>query len=360
MNRYLLSILVSALAGSTSADDSKIAPLIPQSGWSAEGTKPVPDRMTKHSGGITSIVIHHTESPNQPPVMEKARLVGIQRYHIIEKEWGDIAYHYLIGPSGSLYEGRDWRYRGDSGTSYDLDGRLLICLVGNFMEQLPESAALKTLVETIAAKLHEHGLKPEDVVTHRMVASTDCPGDRLQAWFEGAGGEAIKKCFAGETYEATGAMSPQPSGLRIPEGFKAIPPLAIPPPHTEGAAALLNQRFRSPDGTCEFGVAVVKVGTLGKEGQDRLITWGPIMDGEKETSAHSNADAPVDNLVTERFGITGVGDAYTRYFQRTYSTKDGEDALAVLWELMVRDSGGLDRWREVYAGFKASLDLSAL
>ncbi|HQW30349.1 MAG TPA: hypothetical protein PK529_14240, partial [Verrucomicrobiales bacterium] len=81
---------------------------------------------------------------------------------------------------------------------------------------------------------------------------------------------------------------------------------------------------------------------------------------EKETSAHSNADAPVDNLVTERFGITGAGDAYTRYFQRTYSTKDGEDALAVLWELMVRDSGGLDRWREVYAGFKASLDLSAL
>ncbi len=181
---------------------------VPQSIWASDGIRPVVDRMKTHTKEITSVVLHHTESPNQPPAMEKARLVGVQRFHIEDKGWGDIAYHYLIGPSGQIYEGRDARFQGDSGTSYDLDGRLLICMVGSFTEQLPEAVAMQSMLALVAAHLHKHGLKPADVVTHRMVAATDCPGDALQAWFDSEGLQAIAKAYAGDEEKATLPQDP--------------------------------------------------------------------------------------------------------------------------------------------------------
>lgn len=181
---------------------------VPQSIWATDGTRPVSDRMKNHTKGITSVVLHHTESPNQPPAMEKARLVGVQRFHIEDKGWGDIAYHYLIGPSGEIYEGRDARFRGDSGTSYDLDGRLLICMIGSFTEQLPEDVAMRSMLALVAHQLLKHGLKPADVVTHRMVAATDCPGDALQAWFESEGRQVISETYAGHHREATPPEKP--------------------------------------------------------------------------------------------------------------------------------------------------------
>jgi len=105
----------------------------------------------------------------------------------VERGWGDIAYHYLIGSDGRVFEGRNVDFQGDSGTSYDLNGRLLICVLGDFRKQLPSEAALKALVEWTAASLHEHALTTEDLATHRMVAATDCPGDRLQQWFDEEG-----------------------------------------------------------------------------------------------------------------------------------------------------------------------------
>jgi len=179
---------------------------IPQQKWAGGGIPPQRPRMKEHTDGkITSIVLHHTESPNESPSMEKARLRGVQRYHIEEKEWGDIAYHYLIGASGRIYEGRAWKFQGDSGTEYDLNGRLLICVLGNFTKRMPEEPAMAALLRIVAAKLHEHDLRPGDVVTHRMVASTDCPGDTLQNWYDEKGKSGIAEAFA----KATPARDPE-------------------------------------------------------------------------------------------------------------------------------------------------------
>lgn len=187
-------LLVVFLSGFIAAQQSGFAEvgsgnpqIIPQSAWSKEGTKPLPERMKPHSAGINSVVIHHTQSPNEIVAFQRARLVNVQRYHIVERNWGDVAYHYLIGSNGHIFEGRQAQYQGDSGTSYDLDGRLLVCLLGDFTKQLPEAAALESLVAFVAASLQEYGLTIEELVTHRMVAATDCPGDRLQQWFEEEG-----------------------------------------------------------------------------------------------------------------------------------------------------------------------------
>ncbi len=91
-----------------------------------------------------SLVLHHTQTPNEAAALERARLRGIRRYHQVDREWGEVAYHYFIGAAGTVYAGRDPRYAGDSGTQYDLEGRLLVCVLGDFTQRRPSDAALDT------------------------------------------------------------------------------------------------------------------------------------------------------------------------------------------------------------------------
>lgn len=356
---------------------------IPQSTWSTNGAKPLPSRMKKHTEGITSVVIHHTESPNQTPAMERGRLMGIQRYHIDDRGWGDIAYHYLIGPSGKIYAGRDAAYQGDSGTNYDLDGRLLVCMIGNFTEQLPEKVAMSSLINFVSARLQEYKLSPSDVVTHRMVAATDCPGERLQQWFDDEGGnEVIANVFQGGKADrhldaldfqknpaTTNAMKPREpegdstrgSGPVVPDGFEKIESLAVAPVTAGKKDIILNLRYRSPDKTTEFSVMLVKAARLGTGEYDRLITWKSIEDGERETTSDSEeSGGPEAERVVSRFGISGPGNAYTRYFLRSYSTGTDVESYAILWEWMVSDSEAQQKWSQAYHDFKNSIDVPAI
>lgn len=197
LGAFLLLPVIGGIAGPAAVK------AILQSEWNSGGVEPVSEKLFPHGEGITSLVLHHTQTPNEAPAMEKARLRSIRRYHMVEREWGDVAYHYFVGSSGQVYEGRDWRYAGDSGTQYDLNGRLLICLLGDFTEAMPTEEALDSLLRLVAEKLHEHRLTPSDVVTHQMVAATDCPGAAMQKWFEEEGGRAIARTFQGKEVQAT-------------------------------------------------------------------------------------------------------------------------------------------------------------
>lgn len=176
--------------------EEKALPVVPRVTWDPDGGESDLSKLKEHGKPIFSIVLHHTQTPNEPAAMERARLRGIRRFHREEKGWGEIAYHYFVGAEGTLYAGRDPRYAGDSGTRYDLEGRLLVCVLGDFMERLPSETTREVLVRFVVERLREHGLKPEAVTTHQMVAATDCPGTALQEWFEKEGKEAIEKAFA--------------------------------------------------------------------------------------------------------------------------------------------------------------------
>ena len=188
-----LLLLAVAVAGVTAGEVATTS----RDQWGAP-LDPVPERMVEHTGGeIDSIVIHHTQTPNRGAPFERARLRGIQSYHVGERGWGDVAYHYLIGPSGRIYEGRDPRFQGDSGTDYDLNGRLLVCVIGDFRETLPTREALASLVEFVAFTARILEVSPEAITTHRMVAATDCPGARFQAWLEREGLDLMARRIAG-------------------------------------------------------------------------------------------------------------------------------------------------------------------
>lgn len=133
---------------------------------------------------INGIVIHHTAGRAPAEADEAMILKNIQNYHMAERKWGDIAYHLLITPSGKVYEGRNPKFAGDSGTKYDTNGRLMICFLGTYDKHLPSPVARHTLKKILKAKLAEYKLQEKDICCHRDLAQTDCPGNALYAWIK--------------------------------------------------------------------------------------------------------------------------------------------------------------------------------
>jgi N-acetyl-anhydromuramyl-L-alanine amidase AmpD len=102
---------------------------------------------------------------------------AIQTLHRSERGWADVAYHFLIGRTGAIYEGRDWSVRGTHVDSYNM-GSLGVCLLGNFMEQQPtdtQIASTHRLLRWVAYRL-----QLSHIASHRTFnALTQCPGDNL-------------------------------------------------------------------------------------------------------------------------------------------------------------------------------------
>lgn len=199
-----------------------------------EAPVPAQSAMRSIDERIEWITIHATLSNPRKPAAdleeEKALLdrmeSGSKRMdgeHDELVKYGSIPYHILIGPSGTVYQGRDFRMRAGSNTVYAAPGvwaggrkhnpegmlrfapegeapgwtagHLTIALIGTFQskektheaypgiplemitEYPPSPEAEAALVRVVAGALRVNGLTPDRVVVHREVASSTCPGD---------------------------------------------------------------------------------------------------------------------------------------------------------------------------------------
>ena len=89
---------------------------------------------------IDRLTIHHAGT--QTGVTGPGQIRGWQDWHMNGQGWPDLAYHIVIGVDGRIYEGRDPAFRGDTGTSYDTTGHLLVVVEGNFEVEQPTAAQL--------------------------------------------------------------------------------------------------------------------------------------------------------------------------------------------------------------------------
>lgn len=127
----------------------------------------------------TTLVLHHSviyEADDLSTMLE------IQNLHRTDRKWADIGYHYLIGKDGTIYEGRPVNVRGVHVEGYNT-GSVGVCLLGNFMEELPTETQLQ------AARLMigwlTTTLKLSHLAPHRAFnANTLCPGDNLVPYVE--------------------------------------------------------------------------------------------------------------------------------------------------------------------------------
>jgi N-acetylmuramoyl-L-alanine amidase len=91
------------------------------------------------------VVVHHTDGqPCSSLSSCKSLVKSIQNYHMDIKGWHDIAYNFLIGGDGNVYEGRGWGIKGSHITRYNSKS-IGICVIGSFQSKFLTSAETKLL-----------------------------------------------------------------------------------------------------------------------------------------------------------------------------------------------------------------------
>jgi hypothetical protein len=135
---------------------------------------------------ITHVTLHHTGSAEplrtgDDPVQ---RLRALQAWGARERNWWDLPYHYLIDLDGNVYEGRNWRYMGETNTTYNPAGHFLISVIGNYEIQQPRPAQLEAIAEMMAWAIQRFDLPLDRIGGHYDYAMTSCPGQHLRRYLE--------------------------------------------------------------------------------------------------------------------------------------------------------------------------------
>lgn len=181
-------LLALALSGSVAAQPQ---PFVPRAEW---GSHPLP--MPEHFLQQPSrVVLHHSGVLWKEGEDARRKIAALQSWGQREKGWQDLPYHFLIAPDGTIFEGRELRYRPESNTDYDLDGVVNVHLWGNFEEQSLWLPQLQSAARLLA------WLRLPDWSAHCWEApgQTRCPGQNLLKVLEsGRFQEWIDQLEAGE------------------------------------------------------------------------------------------------------------------------------------------------------------------
>lgn len=163
-----------------------------------------PPKKMPDSTKVEHIIIHHSATDiNSSNITDAVR--SIYTYHTVTNGWDDIGYNFLIGPDGTIYQGRDdfQLYDKDNIKGAHYCGKnsntMGICVLGNFMLYQPTNAALHALELLTAWKLRKENLDVygnsnhpigtpgtlPNIAGHRdsCYTKTECPGDSLYIKF---------------------------------------------------------------------------------------------------------------------------------------------------------------------------------
>lgn len=135
---------------------------------------------------ITHVTLHHTGDsrpllPGDDPVQ---RLRNLQSWGARDRNWWDVPYHFLMDLKGTIYEGRDYHFMGETNTSYNPGGHFLISIIGNYERQEPTQAQLNAIADMMAWAVQEADVSLERIGGHYNYAQTGCPGKNLRKYLE--------------------------------------------------------------------------------------------------------------------------------------------------------------------------------
>jgi hypothetical protein len=167
---------MSASSASAAPIDAGLPPNVrSREAWGA--APPVQPYVPQTPKGVS---LHHTGAYwNGRPGPEQY-LKNIQHFHTgPEREWEDIAYHYLVDLDGVIWAGRPPTVRGNPSIYYDPTGLVLISFLGDYSEQVPSEAQLASSADTAAWLMRKYNMTTTTVTGHRDHAPTSCPGDNL-------------------------------------------------------------------------------------------------------------------------------------------------------------------------------------
>jgi N-acetyl-anhydromuramyl-L-alanine amidase AmpD len=145
---------------------------------------------------ILGVVVHHSATPPRVKgkLIDEAAIDGAHAH----RGWGvtvkgqeyHIGYHFVVLQDGTVQPGRPIGTVGaHAGATFYNDHYLGICLVGDFDARSnpdgrngptrPTKRQLDATVRLVTALARRFGFGPKDIIPHRAVRETDCPGSRF-------------------------------------------------------------------------------------------------------------------------------------------------------------------------------------
>lgn len=126
---------------------------------------------TRSLNQINQIFVHHSASIGQ-------KAEDYARYHVQSKGWPGIGYHFVIEVNGDII-----LCNPITTISYNVSGHntrgIGICLSGDFTQQEPTSAQLKSL-DNLIKHLRKELPQYLAVDGHKAYGQTSCPGHHLE------------------------------------------------------------------------------------------------------------------------------------------------------------------------------------
>ena len=145
---------------------------------------------------VKKIILHHTATTAQID-NPAAAIRGIYYWHAITKGWGDIGYNFLVDQDGNVYEGRAGGAKvvGAHAGGSNI-GSTGISILGDYQNNMPPVKAVtatKKMINyladiyniDIAGQSSWRGDNDEyNIIGHRDIDYTLCPGDNLYAYMD--------------------------------------------------------------------------------------------------------------------------------------------------------------------------------
>ncbi|XP_074874014.1 peptidoglycan-recognition protein SC2-like [Carettochelys insculpta] len=151
-------------------------PIVSRAQW---GARP-PRRQVRLTTPVPNVIIHHTAGNRcSSQASCSLQVKGIQNFHMDKRRYDDIAYNFLIGEDGRVYEGRGWTTRGGHTRNWNSKS-LGFSFLGTFTNSLPNAAALNAAKHLIRCAVSRGFLsRTYRLKGHRNVGQTSCPGNAL-------------------------------------------------------------------------------------------------------------------------------------------------------------------------------------
>jgi len=128
--------------------------------------------------GIREVVLHHTWRPTAREYQGEATWTAIRRYHMTQRGWSDIGYHFGIGPEGSIWKLRPVTRAGAHVLNRN-EHTIGVVLVGDFDVEDPVVNGLAVAGQVVGVLLSHFRLGREAIRFHREFQNKTCPGRRL-------------------------------------------------------------------------------------------------------------------------------------------------------------------------------------
>lgn len=160
--------------------DADVPGVVSRRSWTRHG---LASRNIRPMNGVNKITVHHegwTPVTFTSATAAYDRIEKIRQIHTRDRGWADIGYHYIIDRAGRVIEGRPIQYQG-AHVSENNPHNLGILVLGNFEEQKPSNIQVKSLGKFARLMMKTHNVSASQVLTHREINPTACPGRNLQA-----------------------------------------------------------------------------------------------------------------------------------------------------------------------------------